>query len=267
VRIVTTQRRSVRSRVDGIVDAVSADAHATVAALEPPAVVEHSALALAAAVAVLVVANVMSNRVLPDAAYVPWNLAVAGMLIAIAVHTGLVSDDLGFHRWWRGMAFGGMIVAATVAIYTVALAVPSLRGLFDDDRVSASAGHMMYQAFIRIPLGTVLLEEMAFRSVIPALSVRRLGMMRAYVFASVLFGLWHVLPALHIGHVNPVVDDIVSNNALGTLLTVVAAVALTTLAGIGLSLLRVWSGSVAAPVLAHLSTNSVGYVIAWFVTR
>ena len=47
-----------------------------------------------------------------------------------------------------------------------------------------------------MPLGTVLLEEIGFRGVVYGLSARMWGFAWATVISSVLFGLWHVQPAI-----------------------------------------------------------------------
>jgi CAAX protease family protein len=59
--------------------------------------------------------------------------------------------------------------------------------------VAESGWALAYHACVRIPLGTVVLEEVAFRSVLPALAARRYGISGGVLIASALFGLWHVL--------------------------------------------------------------------------
>lgn len=225
------------------------------------------ARSLLVAVALLAVANVVSNRVLPSALYVPWNLLVAATLLVIALMARRQPSELGWQRWTRGLAVGGAVLLATVTLYLVALNTPSLRDMFNDHRVGGGVATLLYQAVLRIPLGTVLLEELAFRSVLPALAARRVGVVRACLLSSTLFGLWHVLPAWNIGKVNPVVDGWFGDGVLGSSLAIVGAVVGTAIAGLWLCWLRYWSGSVLASMLAHLATNSVGYVMAWFVTR
>ena len=56
--------------------------------------------------------------------------------------------------------------------------MPAVNELFEDRRVSTGVATLLYQAVVRIPLGTVLLEEIAFRSVLPALLATRLGVLR-----------------------------------------------------------------------------------------
>jgi len=217
-------------------------------------------------IAILAAANVASNRVLPAALYVPWNAGIAVGLLVIVRR--LVTDrELGLAEWWRGFRFGMVLFVATLAILLMGLAMPAVNDLFEDRRASGGALTVIYQAIIRIPLGTVLLEELAFRSVLPALVAKRHGVLRGSLAASALFGLWHVLPALNINQVNPIARDLFGSGAGGKAVAVLFAVGSTMLAGLWLCLIRYRARSVLAPFLAHVATNSIGYTIAWFVTR
>lgn len=215
----------------------------------------------------LVVANVVSNRVLPDWAYLPFNLAVVATLVVLARRAGLTNEELGWQQWRRGAAFGATLAFLTLVVLLVGLAVPALRELYEDDRVDGAVGLWLYHAAVRIPLGTVLLEEMAFRSVVPAAAAAHLGVRRGVVVASVLFGLWHVLPALGLGDVNPVFEDVFGTGAWGTIVAVLFAVVGTTVVGLWWCWIRYWSGSVLATVIAHVASNSLAYTLAWAVTR
>ena len=54
---------------------------------------------------------------------------------------------------------------------------------------------VLYESSIRIPFGTALLEETAFRSVLLAVVVDGWGWTWGVVVSSIVFGFWHVLPA------------------------------------------------------------------------
>jgi membrane protease YdiL (CAAX protease family) len=158
-----------------------------------------------------------------------------------------------------------MVVTCVVLI--VAVSMPAFHDLYRDRRVDDGIGSMLYQVGVRIPLGTAVLEEVAFRAVVPALLAVRVGVMRGCVAASVLFGLWHVLPSLSLNEVNPVAADVFGRGAGGTTIAVVFAVIGTTVAGLWLCWIRYRARSVLATVLAHIGSNSIAYVVAWFVTR
>ena len=217
-------------------------------------------------IALLAVANVMSNRILPSELYVPWN---AGVAIAITVLARRLASDreLGLGEWGRGFRFGMVLVVATLGIFLMSVAMPAFNELFEDERVSTGVATLLYQAVIRIPFGTVLLEEMAFRSVLPGLIAKRYGVLRGSIWASALFGLWHVLPALNINTVNPIARDVFGGGVGGKVAAVVFAVVGTMIAGLWLCLIRYRARSVLASMLAHIATNSIGFTIAWFVAR
>lgn len=215
-------------------------------------------------VVILAVANVMSNRVLPSALYVPWNAAVAiGVVLLARRHVG--DRELGLTEWARGFRFGMVLMVATLALLLMGLAMPAVNELFEDRRVTSGVVTLLYQAVIRIPLGTVLLEEIAFRSVLPGLIAVRHGVLRGSVAASLLFGLWHVLPALNINEVNPIARDVFGSGVGGRAAAVAFAVVGTMLAGLWLCLVRYRARSILASMMAHVATNSIGFTIAWFV--
>lgn len=223
-------------------------------------------LTVGGVLATLVVANVLSNRVLPAWTYVPWSLAVALSIVMIA-RQSVTLPLMGFAEWRRGAAWGGVLFALTVLVLGVAAQMPVFNDMFHDRRVGTGTATFVYQAFIRIPLGTAVLEETAFRAVLPGLFAARWGVLRGCIAASVCFGLWHVLPALGLTEVNPAAARIFGTGNLGVAAALVFAVVGTTLAGLWWCWIRYRARSVLATMIAHVATNSVAYTIAWFVTR
>jgi len=224
---------------------------------------------LALVVAVLVVSNIVVNRFLPAVAYVPWNLGVAALVVVLA-RTELAWPDLGLDRSTvrRSLRWGAAGAAAVAVVYVIALAVPATRSLFDDARAGDDGVRdLLYHALVQIPLGTVVLEEVAFRGVLPAvLGLRGVAGWRwpPVLAASLLFGLWHVLPSLDLAAANAGVQDAVGGSPV---LTVTLAVLGTTIAGVFLCRWRWLGRGLLAPVLVHVATNSTGFTIAWFLAR
>ena len=212
-------------------------------------------------VAVLAVRNV-GELALPGPAYVPTNLAVGAGLLALARHRGWSWDELGLARrhLGRGLAVGGAVAAVAVAVMGAGAALPATRGLFDDDRVpvDASGWERVYQTGIRIPLGTVLFEELAFRAVLLAVLCRRLSLSAAVAVDSALFGLWHIVPTLATARANDIVG-------LGRVGLVLGSVLATAVGGVVFCVLRVRGRHVVAPALLHLGFNDAGYLLAWWV--
>jgi uncharacterized protein len=207
----------------------------------------------------LAVRNV-AEPVLPASSYVPVNLAVAGGLLAIGRTSGLSWNDLGLDpgRLSSGTKAGAPVAALAALGLGVAAAVPATRPFFDDDRVEIQRGRgeLLRQTAWRIPVGTVVFEEFAFRGVLLGLLRRRFSPLRSVAIDSALFGLWHIVPTLRSARRNDV--------AGGRLLALVAgSVVATGVAGVLFCLLRIAGGHLAAPALTHLAVNDSGYLLAW----
>ncbi len=215
-------------------------------------------LALVAAVAVLAASNVVSNRLWPQG-YLLWNPAMAGVLLLLARAGGLTWADLGLggERLRRGLVLGGVAAAAVGLFYAAAVALPATRAAFVDARGAAPLAAVLFVALVRIPLGTVVLEELAFRGVLPALVGG--GWWRATLVSSGLFGLWHVLPSMGSGNA--------VSGALGPAGAVVGTVLFTAAAGVVFRAGQRWSGHLVTPMLLHVATNSLGALVAWWVTH
>jgi membrane protease YdiL (CAAX protease family) len=137
------------------------------------------------------------------------------------------------------------------------------RPVLNDKRITSLDGRAIaYQAGVRIPLGTVLWEETAFRGVLQAALRRVLPEPAAIVVTSGVFGIWHIRPTLQALRVNGLAND--RGQAVAR---VGAAVGVTAAGGVLLSVLRARSGSLTAPVLVHLATNSLPLLAAWAVAN
>jgi uncharacterized protein len=141
--------------------------------------------------------------------------------------------------------------------------VPATRPVLRDDRIAGLSGReVAYQALVRIPVGTVLWEETAFRGVLQAALVRVMPAGAAVAVTNGVFGIWHITPTAAALRINGLAGG------PGRMLAgVTAGVAATAAGGVLLSWLRTRSGSLAAPVLLHVATNSAGALAAWAITR
>jgi membrane protease YdiL (CAAX protease family) len=218
------------------------------------------------AVLLLTVANVMSNRILPTWTYIPWNVLVAVAIVVIA-RREVSMREMGFSDWARGAKWGFTLFGLTLLVLLVAVNLPAFHDLYDDRRTGATVPLLLYHTLIRIPLGTVLLEETAFRAVLPAVFAVRWGVVRACVAASLLFGVWHVLPALGLVDINPVTAQVFGDGGAGRLVAVTFAVVGTAFAGMWWCWVRYRSLSILSTMIAHVATNSIAYTIAWTVAR
>jgi membrane protease YdiL (CAAX protease family) len=132
--------------------------------------------------------------------------------------------------------------------------------VFLDARAAGPLSTALFAAFVRIPLGTVVLEEVAFRGVLPALVSG--SWWRATLVSSALFGLWHVLPAAGLASANAAVGA--TFGGWGAAGPAGLAVLSAFVAGVLMCGLRRWSGHLVTPMLAHLATNSLGVLFAWW---
>ena len=229
-------------------------------------------MVLVAVIAILTASNIVSNRVWPQA-YVPWNLAVAAVLLVLARRAGLTWADLGLGRLrlHRGLLIGGLAAGLVAAVYLVAVLLPATRDAFLDQRAAGPLSAALLAALVRIPLGTVVLEEVAFRGVLPALINGGVnsgdgdgtGWWRGALVSSVLFGLWHVLPSIGVDASNAAMAS--AFGGWGMVAQAALAVVAMTAAGLLLMLWRRWGGHLVTPALSHLATNSRGVLIAWWL--
>jgi membrane protease YdiL (CAAX protease family) len=211
---------------------------------------------------VLVAANVIDASV-AHASLVLGPAGAAGLL-AVARWAGLSWPELGLGRgtWRRGLIWAAGAIAAVAVVFAAGAAVPLTRDAFRDARYHLDAGHALLTAFVLIPLGTVLFEEVAFRGVLWALLRRWRGTRVATAISSALFGLWHVLPSLGLAGDNEAIGSAVGKGTSGEAISVLGTVAFTGLAGVVFCELRRRSGSLLAPAGLHWAVNGLGVLAA-----
>lgn len=157
-------------------------------------------------------------------------LANASFAVGVAALSRTSAAELGLRNTAAGLMWGAAASAIPVLGSAVVAAVPALRR-----RVRPSEDELAEWVLFRIPVGTVLTEELLFRGVLDAASK---------ALSPVFFGLWHIHPARAAGD------------------TVIGTVVATTAAGVVFSWLRARSGSVLAPALLHYFLNASGAVLA-----
>lgn len=214
-----------------------------------------SARTVVGLVAAIVMADVVGNVLPPEEARVPIKLALLVVLVAWARRSvGLSWDELGFARAHlrAGLRLGGAAAALITTVIALAVVAPGTgSGFANNEIANASTVRQVLTALVLIPLGTALFEETIFRGVLLGVLLRRQTRVAAIVTSSVLFGLWHVGPAL---------SDANGASGAATLGIVVGTVVVTAAAGVGFAWLRLRSESLAAPVIAHFALNSVAYI-------
>lgn len=232
---------------------------------DPRTPVHRRLLSLGGVAAALGATNVLAAPRLGRVAAMSWNLGTTGVLLSLAHWAGVDRAAIGLdrHHPRRGLITG---VAGSTAIATllgVVTATSTGRELLDDDRVvSATWVQTGVHVSVFIPLGTVVLEEVAFRGVLPALldpDVRSVP--ATVVIPALAFGAWHILSSRDFVAAH---EPNAEGGATGSVGGIVMA---TTAAGLVLALARRQGSHLAAPALMHLTANALVTVIGRVVGR
>lgn len=199
--------------------------------------------------------DVVATRLEPPHSDAVLKLAIViGFLVWARRFAGLSWEELGLARanLGAGLRVGAVAALIVAAAIVVLVAVPGSRSYFESNRVAAdSTAQRVLEPLVFIPIGTVVFEETIFRGVLLGVLLRWGTRRRAVVVTSVVFGLWHLPPAL---------SDASGKGAIEAAGVVVGTIAITTVAGVLFAWLRLRSGSLVAPIFGHIATNSFAYV-------
>jgi uncharacterized protein len=215
-----------------------------------------------AVVAVVVVATNVWVHLGSRATHLATGPLGALLLLGAGRAAGLSWSQLGLapETLLEGLVVGSISAAAIGGALALALVVPFTRDAFLDTRYDVDTRTALRTALVEIPLSTVVFEETAFRGVIWGLLERDLGAAAATIGSSALFGVWQVLPALHLGRTSTALRGSGADVRRRRTLAVLGAVVGTALAGLVLAELRRRTGSLLAPALAHWAANGCAVV-------
>ena len=201
-----------------------------------------------------------------DLVFVPMNFAAFLLLVAWVRRRGYSWRDLGFHPERMGLALKwgidlGLVLPAPLF---VVLLLPEQSASLKDPRGlgDLSTAGLAYITLVRIPLGTALCVEAAFRGVLFGMLASGVGVRWAIVGSSVAFGLWHVTPTFELMSGS----GYFSNPAL-LAVAVAAGLVASTVGGLVFAWMRLRTGSVYAPALTHWLVNSLGAVAAYLYAQ
>ncbi len=218
--------------------------------------------AIAACAGLAVYNNVISRHRWHDQHYVAVNLGAAGVTVTAALAGGLTVADVGLGgSWWRPGRLAAGLAGGIAAGWALDAAVPAARPVLADRRITSFEPRAVaYQTVVRIPAGTVLWEELAFRGVLQAALLRVLPRRAAIAVTASIFGIWHVRPTIAALRANGLAGSRRQAAIRG-----IAGSAVLGAAGLLLSWLRDRTGRLAAPALLHLTANCGGMLAAWAV--
>lgn len=208
-------------------------------------------------VVLLAVVNVVDVEVRHAALVV--GPAAAALLLGLARLAGLSWAELGLGpgTWRRGLTWAAVIIGVVAVVLAAGAALPLTRDAFRDSRYDLDLGQALRTAFVLIPVGTVLLEEVAFRGVLWGLLRRLGGTVLATSVSSALFGLWHILPSLGIATDNEAIGNAVGQGRFAQVIAVLGTVVFTAGSGVVFCELRRRSGSLLAPAGLHWAVNGL----------
>ena len=187
------------------------------------------------------------------------HLAGAAAAVAYARRRGYSMEDLALSRGtvWAGVRVGAAVSAVIVAGVVALSIVPFSQDFLADDRFDdLSTWAATYEIAFRIPVITALTEELLFRSVLLAVLLEMTRTVRAVLWSSLVFGLWHVLTTLNGLDANEATDSLDGAAAAGGVAAVVVA---TGVAGLVFAWSRLRSKSIIAPWLIHIAFNATTF--------
>ena len=213
---------------------------------------------------VLLAAVSLLDNVLAPGLYLLWACVAIVGLALLAWGDGLHRRDLGLGPVTRRAAVAAaVVVVITAAGMLLGTQIPGVSTAYLDERVSGmGAGEVAFAALVRVPVGTALLEEVAFRGVLLAMLTRRFGLWRGVAGSSVAFGAWHLLPAVSVAAGNEAVGSALGANSV---LLAGVGMAAAGLAGVFLCLLRLRYDHLIVPLALHSTANSLAYFLAWLM--
>lgn len=216
-----------------------------------------------AIVAVILAANVALASAAGASIAVPVGLAAAALALVVGRRTGLSWAQLGLdrRRLRDGLLVGGIGALVPITVAVLVLMVPAMHDALGAGSapVPTTPAGIAYELAVRIPIGTVLVEELLFRSALLGALSRRHAAAGAVGWSATTFGAWHVLPAL-VQRGDPGAFGAIANT-VGDAFGLVVIVVATTLAGAVFAWLRLRGGHVAASVVVHAAVNTTAYAV------
>ncbi|MGA8548356.1 MAG: CPBP family intramembrane glutamic endopeptidase [Mycobacterium sp.] len=179
---------------------------------------------------------------LPARSRSPVQAGLAGLLVLVTrAQLGLRPPPL-----WAGTRLGLVAAVTAAAGVVAATTVPAVRLSMLGRELPASASTWLA---VQIPLGTVWGEEAAFRAALAAVAGRAFGAPGGRLLQAVAFGLSHIADARATGE--PVLPTVLATGGAGWIFGWLAE----------------RSGSLIAPMLAHLAINESAAAAALTVQR
>jgi uncharacterized protein len=215
-----------------------------------------------AAAAISAASEVLAHRLDSPAGRTAARFGAAGALLGIARAAGVSRAGLGLGRneLRNGLRTGVMAGGCAAAAVFAGAALPATRGFFLDERAAQAAGRRALAAGLaRITFAAVPPEELIYRSALLGLWLGEGRQASAVAWSSAIFGVSHILPTLSTMN-QTALDRHLADRPLRQAAFVAGNVAATGAAGAVFCWLRLRSGSVLAPLLAHAALNDAALI-------
>ena len=218
--------------------------------------------ALAAAGPIVAGGDLLAHRVTgPARPAIRYGTALA--VLALAGSAGVPAAGLGLGRaeLGRGARTGALAGACAWAMIAAATAMPASRRFLADERARPGDEPGRLAADLaRITLLAVPAEELTYRAGLLGLLLPGRPAAGPLAWSSLIFGASHIMPTLATMHQSALHPHLAGRRARQAAF-VAGNVLVTSVAGAAFGWLRLRSGSVLAPVLAHAAIND-GALIA-----
>lgn len=168
-----------------------------------------------------------------------WRVALQAGLGGALVLVTRAPLGLGPPRLWAGLRLGSAVAFSAASTVAATTRLPPVRQSMAVRETPASAPDWL---LVRIPVGTVWSEESAFRAALATAGSAAFGRRGGRVLQAIAFGLSHIPDARATGE------------------PVAATVLVTGIGGWLFGWLADRTGSLAAPMLAHLAINEAGAI-------
>jgi len=210
-----------------------------------------------AAAATAAACDLLSHRLAAPAGRTAARYGAALAVLGIARAAGTSPAELGLDRrdLARGARAGLLAGACAAAAVSAAATLPATREFFLDQRTQAAASRGdLARGLARITFASVPPEELTYRSALLGLGLGNGSPASAVAWSSAWFCLSHILPTLATMH-RTAAHQHLAQRPLRQAAFISGNVAVTGAAGAVFGWLRLRSGSVLAPLLAHAALN------------
>lgn len=200
-------------------------------------------------------------RLVPIKYHLLLNIGISLVAIILGLSFGLDYSQMGLSVYsiLPGIAVAFAATAIIIIGTLIISVIPPLRHYFLGNNLANASGKLIaFEAAIRIPFGTALVEEILFRGVLLGLLLVHHDSILAIVISAAIFGFWHIFPTINSLENNQVMAAKMNGQKIRITGAVMGTVLITGVAGLVFGWLRLIAGSVIAPWLVHWSINASG---------